>query len=124
MSWKKVESCIRSTTSLISHSLGRGENIALVLRDVGVLLIEGTRVQIKFYYDFLESLSEQESLQKALFKVRVLFSPRPGQPHMGAAAMLALGPPRPLGLELLASLLGWPRAAVLPAPAALGSSRT
>eukprot|EP00075_Anas_platyrhynchos_P013883 XP_027303136.1 muscle M-line assembly protein unc-89-like isoform X2 [Anas platyrhynchos] len=69
MSWKKVESCIRSTTSLISHSLGRGENIALVLRDVGVLVIEGTRVQIKFYYDFLESLSEQESLQKALFKV-------------------------------------------------------
>ncbi|XP_071888303.1 uncharacterized protein [Anas platyrhynchos] len=69
VSWKKVESCIRSTTSLISHSLGRGENIALVLRDVGVLVIEGTRVEIKFYYDFLESLSEQGSLQKALFKV-------------------------------------------------------
>ncbi|XP_068520716.1 proteoglycan 4-like [Anas acuta] len=69
VSWKKVESCIRSTTSLISRTLGKGENIALVLKDVGVLVIEGTRVQIKFYYDFLESLSEQESLQKALFKV-------------------------------------------------------
>ncbi|EOA97402.1 Coiled-coil domain-containing protein 81, partial [Anas platyrhynchos] len=67
MSWKKVESCIRSTTSLISHSLGRGENIALtlgkgenialVLRDVGVLLIEGTKVQMKFYYEFLEMLA-------------------------------------------------------------------
>lgn len=119
-----MESCIRGTTSLISRCLGKGENIALVLKDMGVLLIEGTRVETKFYYDFLESLSEQGSLQKALFKVRVLFSPRPGQPHKGAAAMLALGPPRPLGLELLASLLGWPRGAVLPAPAALGSSRT
>ncbi|NWZ29737.1 CCD81 protein, partial [Asarcornis scutulata] len=35
VSWKKVESCIRGTTSLISRSLGKGENIALVLRDVG-----------------------------------------------------------------------------------------
>ncbi|XP_066841283.1 coiled-coil domain-containing protein 81-like isoform X1 [Anser cygnoides] len=120
VSWKKVEGCIRGTTSLISHCLGKGENIALVLRDLGVLLIKGTKVQMKFYYEFLEMLSGKENLKK----VRVLFSPRPGQPHKVAAATFALGPTRPLGLELLASLLGWPRAAVLPAPAALGSSRT
>ncbi|NXI63810.1 CCD81 protein, partial [Anseranas semipalmata] len=35
VSWKKAESCVRETTSLISRCLGKGENIALVLRDVG-----------------------------------------------------------------------------------------
>lgn len=115
-----MEGCIQGTMSLISRCLGKGENIALVLTDVGVLLIEGTKVQMKFYYEFLEVLSGKENLQK----VRVLFSPRPGQPHKGAVAMLALHPPVPLGLDLLANLLGWARAAVLLAPAALGSSRT
>ncbi|XP_066841432.1 uncharacterized protein [Anser cygnoides] len=69
MSQQKVENCIRGTTSLISRCLGKGENIALVLKDVGVLLIEGTRVQMKFYYEFLEKLSGKENLQKAVFKI-------------------------------------------------------
>ncbi|XP_047912052.2 titin-like [Anser cygnoides] len=69
VSWKKVEGCIRGTTSLISRCLGKGENIALVLKNMGVLLIEGTTVEIRFYYDFLESLSPKENLQKAVFKV-------------------------------------------------------
>ncbi|KAI6059688.1 Coiled-coil domain-containing protein 81 [Aix galericulata] len=69
MSSQRVDSCIQSTTSLISRCLGKGENIALVLKDTGVLLIEGARVQMKFYYEFLEKLSGKESLQKALFKI-------------------------------------------------------
>ncbi|NXI73898.1 CCD81 protein, partial [Anseranas semipalmata] len=69
VSWKKAEGCVRRTTSLISRCLGKGENIALVLRDVGVLLLEGTRVEMKFYYDFLEKLSGKENLEKAFFKV-------------------------------------------------------
>ncbi|NXY80490.1 CCD81 protein, partial [Glareola pratincola] len=31
----KAESCIQGTVSLLSRCLGKGENIALVLRDVG-----------------------------------------------------------------------------------------
>ncbi|XP_066841282.1 coiled-coil domain-containing protein 81-like isoform X1 [Anser cygnoides] len=69
VSWQKAESCIRGTMSLISQCLREGENIALVLRDVGVLLIEGTGVEMKFYYDFLEMLCGKEDLQNAVLKV-------------------------------------------------------
>lgn len=60
----------KSKASLMSHCLQKGENIALVLKDVGVLVIEGTRVQMKFYYDFLERFSGKENLEEAIFKVR------------------------------------------------------
>ncbi|KFV18715.1 Coiled-coil domain-containing protein 81, partial [Tauraco erythrolophus] len=69
MSWRKVESCIRGTTSLLSFCLGKGENVAFVLRDIGVLLIEGTKVQMKFYYDFLARLSGKKNLEKVIFEV-------------------------------------------------------
>lgn len=81
VSWEEAESCIRGTTSFMSHCLKKGENIALVLKDVGVLLIEGSRVQMKFYYDFLERLCGKENLEEAVFKVRVWGSPwRVGSP--------------------------------------------
>ncbi|NWZ30528.1 CCD81 protein, partial [Asarcornis scutulata] len=69
MSSQRVDSCIQGTVSLISRCVGKGENIALILKDMGVLIIEGTRVQMKFYYEFLEKLSGKENLQKALFKI-------------------------------------------------------
>ncbi|KFQ82724.1 Coiled-coil domain-containing protein 81, partial [Phoenicopterus ruber ruber] len=69
VSQRKAESCIRGITSLLSHCLGKGENVALVLRGVGVLLIEGRRVQMKFYYDFLERMSGKRNLERAAFKV-------------------------------------------------------
>ncbi|NXQ88822.1 CCD81 protein, partial [Nyctibius grandis] len=72
MSRQKVEDCIQGTMSLLSCCLGKGENVALVLRDIGVLLIEGTKVQMKFYYDFLGLLSGKETLEKAVFKVPLL----------------------------------------------------
>ncbi|OXB51466.1 hypothetical protein ASZ78_011830, partial [Callipepla squamata] len=61
--------CIFGTTFLVSHCLSKGENIAFVLKDIGVLLINGTRVQMKFYYNFLEKINGKEKLEKALFKV-------------------------------------------------------
>nr|XP_038027739.1 coiled-coil domain-containing protein 81-like [Anas platyrhynchos] len=69
VSWQKAESCIRGTMALISQCLREGENVALVLRDLGVLLIEGTRVEMKFYYDVLEMLCGKEDLQNAVLKV-------------------------------------------------------
>lgn len=93
MSRQKVENCIQGTMSLLSHCLGKGENVALVLRDVGVLLIEGTRVQMKFYLSFLERMSGKENFEKATFKVSILASPRPRWLHSGAPALLVSGPP-------------------------------
>ncbi|XP_038027739.2 uncharacterized protein [Anas platyrhynchos] len=69
VSWQKAESCMRGTMALISQCLREGENVALVLRDLGVLLIEGTRVEMKFYYDVLEMLCGKEDLQNAVLKV-------------------------------------------------------
>ncbi|KGL87061.1 Coiled-coil domain-containing protein 81, partial [Charadrius vociferus] len=69
VSRRKVEVCIQGTTSLLSHCLGKGENVALVLRDTGVLLIEGRRVKMKFFYNFLERISGKKNLEIAGFKV-------------------------------------------------------
>ena len=93
VSVRKVEDCIQGTTSLLSHCLGKGENVALVLRDVGVLLIEDMRVQMKFFYSFLERMSGKENLEKAVSKVSVLACPWPGQSHSSAPALLACGLP-------------------------------
>lgn len=70
----KVEGCILGTMSLLSHCLAKGKSIALVLRDVGVLLIEDRMVQMRFYYDFLEEVSGKTNLRMAAFIVSVLDS--------------------------------------------------
>lgn len=100
VSWEEAESCIRGTTSFMSHCLKKGENIALVLKDVGVLLIEGSRVQMKFYYDFLERLSGKENLEETVSKVRVWGSPWCGQSHRN-------NPFLPMCRKDLAGILGW-----------------
>ncbi|XP_054662668.1 coiled-coil domain-containing protein 81-like [Grus americana] len=69
VSRQKVENCVQGTMSLLSYCLWKGENVALFLKDMGVLLIEGTRVQMKYYYEFLEKTSGKKSLEKAVFKV-------------------------------------------------------
>ncbi|NXA21882.1 CCD81 protein, partial [Ibidorhyncha struthersii] len=69
VSRQKVEGCIQGTTSLLSHCLVKGQNVALVLKEVGVLLIEGTMVRLNFFHDFLERLSGKENLEKVVFKV-------------------------------------------------------
>ena len=89
VSRQKVEGCILGTTSRLSHCLGKGENVALVLRDVGVLLIEGRTVQMRFYYDFLERITGKKILEGAAFKVSVLVSPPLGQSHSSSPALLA-----------------------------------
>ncbi|NXA30660.1 CCD81 protein, partial [Ibidorhyncha struthersii] len=35
VSWQKVEGCIQGTMSLLPHCLGKGQNIALILKEVG-----------------------------------------------------------------------------------------
>lgn len=66
----------------------------------GALLTEGTRVQMKFYYDFLERLSGKENLEETVSKVRVWGSPWCGQSHRN-------NPFLPMCRKDLAGILGW-----------------
>ncbi|XP_072210747.1 uncharacterized protein [Excalfactoria chinensis] len=68
VSWKTAQKCIQSTVSLLSSCLQNGEKVAVVLKDVGVLLIDGLTFQMKFYYDFLETLSGKENFRRAVRK--------------------------------------------------------
>eukprot|EP00075_Anas_platyrhynchos_P004192 XP_012950043.2 coiled-coil domain-containing protein 81 isoform X3 [Anas platyrhynchos] len=49
--------------------LRKGRNVALILKDIGMLLIEGTRVQMKYYHDFLEMMTGKDTLKEALLRV-------------------------------------------------------
>lgn len=116
VSRQKVEACVQGTTSLLSHCLGKGENVALVLRDMGVLLIEDRRVQMKFYSDFLERMNGKRIQEGAAFKVSLLVSPPPGQWFPSTACV------RPAqGMD---SCSGQARARSQPPLAALDSSTT
>ncbi|XP_053913850.1 coiled-coil domain-containing protein 81-like [Cuculus canorus] len=69
VSRRKAEICIQGTIAFLSVCLGKGNNIALVLKDIGVLVIERKKVQIKFFCDFLETMSGKENWKKAVSKV-------------------------------------------------------
>ncbi|XP_040550973.1 uncharacterized protein LOC107049409 isoform X2 [Gallus gallus] len=68
VTWQRAKMCIQSTVSLISGCLKNGENVAVVLKDIGVLHIDGLTFQMKFYRDFLEKLSGKEKFRRALLK--------------------------------------------------------
>ncbi|NWV02100.1 CCD81 protein, partial [Upupa epops] len=68
VSRRKVECCIEGTASLISHCLLKGHNVALVLNNVGVLVIEGTKVQLKFYKEFFKAVSGKDNVKKVSTK--------------------------------------------------------
>ncbi|XP_017682759.1 PREDICTED: uncharacterized protein LOC108503354 [Lepidothrix coronata] len=69
VSRRKAESCILGTTSLLYHCLAKGVSAAFVLRDVGVLLIEGRRAHMRFYPDFLEKMTGKNTQDRATTKV-------------------------------------------------------
>ncbi|NXB99805.1 CCD81 protein, partial [Orthonyx spaldingii] len=68
VSRRKVKSCIFGTTSLLYHCLEKGVSVAFVLRDVGVLLIEGSTVQMRFYPDFLQKVTGKRILDRSTLK--------------------------------------------------------
>ncbi|NXR53369.1 CCD81 protein, partial [Hippolais icterina] len=78
VSRRKAECCILGTTSLLYHCLEKGVSVAFVLRDVGVLLIEGSKVQMRFYPDFLEKVIgdriQDSATLKALQKLDMVVS--------------------------------------------------
>ncbi|XP_005058103.1 PREDICTED: coiled-coil domain-containing protein 81-like [Ficedula albicollis] len=68
VSRRKVESCILGTTSLLHHCLEKGMSVAFVLKDVGVLLIKGSTVQMRFYLDFLKKVIGETIQDRATVK--------------------------------------------------------
>ncbi|KAM8982816.1 uncharacterized protein PRD47_001029 [Ara ararauna] len=56
VSRRQAKRCILGTTSLLSRCLGKGHNVALLLRDVGVLLMEERVVRMRFYPTFLQGI--------------------------------------------------------------------
>ena len=93
VTWQRAKMCIQSTVSLISGCLKNGENVAVVLKDIGVLHIDGLTFQMKFYRDFLEKLSGKEKFRRALLKVSCRFLRGPGSPV--TLAVPAHGPQGP-----------------------------
>lgn len=71
VSAKRVVGCIQATMSLFSRCIGKGRSVALILKDIGMLLIEGTQVQMKYYRDFLETMTGKDTLKEALLRVSV-----------------------------------------------------
>ncbi|NWT94392.1 CCD81 protein, partial [Urocynchramus pylzowi] len=68
VSQKKVLCCILGTMSLLYQCLEKGVSVAFVLRDVGVLLIEGSTVQMRFYLDFLKKVTGKRIQDRATLK--------------------------------------------------------
>ncbi|XP_042739973.1 uncharacterized protein LOC122186964 [Lagopus leucura] len=68
LSWETLRTGIQSTMSLVAGCLQNGENVAIVLKDIGVLLIDGLTFQMKYFFDFLEKLSGKEKFGRAAFK--------------------------------------------------------
>ncbi|NXQ57122.1 CCD81 protein, partial [Anthoscopus minutus] len=65
---QKAECCVLGTTSLLCRCLEKGVSVAFVLRDVGVLFMEGSMVQMRFYLDFLEKVIGERILDGATLK--------------------------------------------------------
>nr|XP_009677569.1 PREDICTED: coiled-coil domain-containing protein 81-like [Struthio camelus australis] len=61
-----VEACLDETMYLLSCCLASGKNVALVLNSIGMLLIEGTVVKMRFSRSLLQRLNESEQLVEAL----------------------------------------------------------
>ncbi|XP_052528683.1 LOW QUALITY PROTEIN: uncharacterized protein LOC128075734 [Tympanuchus pallidicinctus] len=68
LSWKTLRTGIQSTVSLLSGCLQNGEKVAVVLKDIGVLLVDGLTFHMKYYFDFLEQLSGKETFRRAASK--------------------------------------------------------
>lgn len=93
----------------------KGVSVAFVLRDVGVLLIEGSTVQMRFYLDFLEKVTGERIQDRATLKVSFLFPPAWADPQQFPSTAGTWAPGCGQGL--------WPgRSMIPPALPALNSS--
>ena len=69
-----VRLCMERTLRLFRVCLENRKNVALVWRDVGMLIIQGKDVKMRFYTDFLKRLNGTGKTLRAVLEVGVLFS--------------------------------------------------
>lgn len=61
--------CMERTVRLFRVCLESRKNVALVWRDVGMVIIQGKEVRTKFYTDFLQRLNGTDKMLQALLEV-------------------------------------------------------
>lgn len=89
-----VQLCMERTLHLFRACLEDRKNVALVWRDLGMLLIQGRDVNMGFYTDFLERLNGTDEALQALLEVGFPFSQRhPWFCSGGAGGLLSPGLP-------------------------------
>ena len=68
-----VEACIEETLRLFSRCLKSGQNVAFVLKDIGMLVIQGNHVKMRFYKSLLQRLNGTDQRLAALLGVSFPF---------------------------------------------------
>lgn len=69
-----VQLCVERTMRLFRVCLENRDNVALVWRDVGMLIIQGRDVKMRFYTDFLKRLNGTDQMLQAVLEVGFLSS--------------------------------------------------
>nr|XP_035938037.1 coiled-coil domain-containing protein 81 isoform X1 [Halichoerus grypus] len=61
-----VEGCVKETLLFLSRSISIKQNVEFTFKGIGVLVIRGNKVKMRFYKDFLCSMDGSGALAKAL----------------------------------------------------------
>ncbi|XP_052628655.1 coiled-coil domain-containing protein 81-like [Harpia harpyja] len=64
-----VQLCVERTMRLFRVCLENRDNVALVWRDVGMLIIQGRDVKMRFYTDFLKRLNGTDQMLQAVLEM-------------------------------------------------------
>ncbi|XP_068272051.1 uncharacterized protein [Nyctibius grandis] len=64
-----VQLCMERTMRLFRVCLENEKNVALIWRDVGMLIIQGKDLKMKFYTDFLKRLNGTDTMLRAVLKM-------------------------------------------------------
>ncbi|KAK2529695.1 hypothetical protein Q9233_006862, partial [Columba guinea] len=71
-----VQLYMKRTAHLFHACLENRENVAIIWRDVGMLIVQGKDVKMRFYLDFLERLNGSGKMLQALLEVGFSLSQR------------------------------------------------
>ncbi|KAK4809422.1 hypothetical protein QYF61_009677 [Mycteria americana] len=69
-----VQLCVERTMRLFRVCLENRKDVALVWRDVGMLIVQGKDVKMRFYTDFLRRLNGTDEMLQAVLEVGLSFS--------------------------------------------------
>lgn len=64
-----VERCVKETSLFLSRSISTKQNVEFTFKGIGVLVIRGGNVKMRFYKNFLFTMDGSGALAKALANV-------------------------------------------------------